>query len=331
MRMSWQQISIGTLCLWPFSCLYRGVVALRRWAYRSGWKRVHHFPVPVIVVGNISVGGTGKTPCVIALAQRLVQAGYHPGIVSRGYGGRAPVYPVQVTAQTSTDIAGDEAVLITRRTGCPVVVAPNRPAATERLLAEYGCDVVLSDDGLQHYALGRDIEIALVDQRVGHGNGLLLPAGPLREPLSRLASVDYCLTHQKKPDPSRPVMTLKMASRVLQVADPTQSLSLEDVRAQPWVALAGIGTPDRFFAAVRDQGVSLDAAHSLPDHHRLNPKEVRAWRDAWVLMTEKDAVKCADVAGPHWFYWPVEAEITPAYLDDWIAEVAQLVRQKARA
>lgn len=322
-------MTLASVCLWPLSWLYRGAIALRRWAYRRGWMRVHHFSVPVIVVGNISVGGTGKTPGVIALAERLIQAGYRPGVVSRGYGGRAAAYPLHVTLYTSTECAGDEAVLIARRTGCPVVVDPNRPAATRALLAEYECDVVLSDDGLQHYALGRDIEIALVDERRGYGNGCLLPAGPLREPLSRLASVDYCLTHQAAPDPAKPVMTLAMAPEVCQVADPSHRLSLADVRARPWVALAGIGDPGRFFSAVRDQGVSLAAQQALPDHHRLTPKAIRAFSDTWVLMTEKDAVKYADVAGPHWFYWPVEAHFSPLFLDHWVAKVAEVAQQKA--
>ncbi|MFV0277098.1 MAG: tetraacyldisaccharide 4'-kinase, partial [Parahaliea sp.] len=193
LQRDWYQGAAWLWLLRPLEALYRGLGALRRWLYRRRLLSSYRASVPVVVVGNITIGGTGKTPVVIALVEALRAAGARPGVVSRGYGGRAPHYPLVLVAGVSAAEAGDEPLLIFQRSGVPCAVAPDRPAAVRALEGGDGVDIIISDDGLQHYALGRDCEIAVLDSERGTGNGFCLPAGPLREPVSRLAAVDYVL------------------------------------------------------------------------------------------------------------------------------------------
>lgn len=292
--------------LLPLSLLYRLVSHLRRLAYQRDWLTRHKMRVPVIIVGNISVGGTGKTPFVIWLCEQLRQAGYHPGIISRGYGGHSARYPLDVSADTATDEAGDEPVLIARRSGCPVVVDPDRCRAAVHLLSQQQCDVIVSDDGLQHYALQRDMEIVLVDSQRRFGNRLCLPAGPLREPLSRLQSVDF-VVYNGEAASQRYQMQLN-ANEWVNLADPTQTRPLDAFADQEVHAVAGIGNPQRFFDLLSEH-IKVVHPHAFADHHRFMADDIHFADGEAVLMTEKDAVKCQSFAQPHHWYLPVSATL----------------------
>lgn len=292
--------------LLPLSMLYRFIVAVRKLAYQRDLLTRHKMPVPVIIVGNISVGGTGKTPFVLWLSDQLKAAGYSPGIISRGYGGKAEHYPFDVTADTPTAVAGDEPVLIARRSGCPVVVDPDRSRAAVHLLSQSHCDVIISDDGLQHYALQRDIEIALVDSRRRFGNKLCLPAGPLREPMSRLQSVNFVVYHGEAAS-QRYQMQL-MATQWVNLADPDKRLPIDAFADQEVHAVAGIGHPQRFFDQLCQLGMIVHP-HPFDDHHAFRAADLHFGEQNPVLMTEKDAVKCQAFAQVHHWYLPVSAVI----------------------
>jgi len=301
---SWYRLHPVRWLLLPLSLLYRLIVVARRTAYQRDWLTRHKMRVPVIVVGNISVGGTGKTPFVLWLCDQLKQAGFKPGIISRGYGGKAKHYPLDVTGQTTTSEAGDEPVLIARRSGCPVVVDPDRSRAAVHLLSRQACDVIISDDGLQHYALERDIEICLVDSQRRFGNKLCLPAGPLREPVSRLQSVDF-VVYNGDAASQRYQMQLE-ASHWLNLADPEQRLPLNAFHKQEVHAVAGIGHPQRFFDLLCQQHLIVHP-HAFEDHHAFQAADLSFNDELPVLMTEKDAVKCQAFAQPHHWYLPVTA------------------------
>ena len=288
--------------LLPLSALYCAVVSVRRWAYRVGIRNIHRLDVPVIVVGNLSVGGTGKTPLVTWLAQFLRQQGYRPGLVARGYGGKASRWPQAVTAGSDPAFVGDEPVLLAHATGCPMRVAPDRVAAARALLAEHNCNVILSDDGLQHYALGRDIEIAVIDGERRFGNGQCLPAGPLREPASRLKDVDLIVANGAA-QAGEFAMQVHAGEAINLVSG--ERRALESFRGQPVHAAAGIGHPARFFTALQDAGLTVEP-HAFPDHHAFRPEEL-AFDDGAVLMTEKDAVKCRRFALP--YLWAVDTRV----------------------
>ncbi len=296
------------LPLLPLSLLYGAVVLGRRLAYRTGLRRTARFPVPVIVVGNVTAGGTGKTPLVIWLARHLRARGWRPGIVSRGYGGRARHWPQQVRPDSDPVAVGDEAVLLARRTGCPMCVGPDRVAAVEALLEHTDCNLVLSDDGLQHLAMGRDLEIAVVDGSRGLGNGWLLPAGPLREPAGRLRRVDLVASSGAW-RPEVPVLSVSGARVVSLLRGPEAGAhALEEAAGERVHAVAGIGNPDRFFDLLRRHGLEV-IPHPFPDHHRFRARDLEFSPRLPVLMTEKDAVKCRRFARPD--HWVVEIDVEP--------------------
>ena len=313
---SWYHPSPLRWLLSPLSALYRFITGIRRWAYQRGLLQRYRPPVPVIVVGNISVGGTGKTPVVIWLAEQLRQAGYQPGIISRGYGGNAPYYPFEVTAATSPTHAGDEPVLIARRSLCPVVVDAKRSQAAMHLLNQYQCNVIISDDGLQHYALQRDVEIILVDAKRRFGNQYCLPAGPLREPLSRLKQVDFIIFngHTKQADdnikyaPAHYSMQLT-PSHWINLADPRRTLPLTAFQGQQAHAVAAIGHPQRFFDSLSPLGITVHP-HAFTDHHAFQAEDIQFNDKLPILMTEKDAVKCQHFAQDTMWYLPVSASLT---------------------
>lgn len=283
--------------LTPFSGLYRLALAIKTLSYRLGLKKTTHFSVPVIVIGNITVGGTGKTPLIIALAQFLLAQGYKPGIVSRGYGGQARHFPVDVTAASDPRMVGDEPVLIARKTGCPLVVDPNRVNAVRTLLQQHACNVVLSDDGLQHTALGRDIELAVIDGKRRFGNGFCLPAGPLREPIKRLQTVDFQVTRGGA-QPGEWEMRF-IPETIYNLQDKQRTLTAAQCN-QPVHAVAGIGHPEAFFTQLRQLGFTIQE-HPFPDHHRFTAKDIDFGANAVVIMTEKDAIKCEPFADRrHW-------------------------------
>lgn len=289
--------------LLPLSWIFGAVVWARRRAYRAGLLRMVSLPAPVIVIGNITVGGAGKTPLTAWVVERLRSAGLRPGIVSRGYG-RTGRGLRRVTAESSADEAGDEPLMLAARLGCPVVVGGDRVAAAKRLLAAESVDAVVCDDGLQHYRLGRDAEIAVVDGRRGLGNGLLVPAGPLRESRARLRTVDAVVYNGG----------VRTGERMLLEAGAARALDGERTRAlrafagERVHAIAGIADPQRFFSMLGDLGLRV-VAHAYPDHHRFRASDVRFDDGLAVLMTEKDAVKCRPWADQrHWFI-PVEATL----------------------
>lgn len=300
----WQKITPLTPLLYVFSVLFGAVVWLRRLLYRLRLLPTVRLPVPVIVVGNISVGGTGKTPLTLWLAEFLATQGMRPGIVSRGYGGNAKA-PQEVTAVTDPAVCGDEPALIAQRIACPVWIGADRVGAARRLLAAHpGCDVILADDGLQHYRLARDVEIAVVDGARGLGNGLLLPAGPLREPDARLAEVDMLVVNGAGLGlKARAVTAFSMALKprtFYNVLDPDQRSGPERFRKTKVHAIAGIGNPRRFFDELRQMGISF-SAHAYRDHHAFTQRDITFPDADFVLMTEKDAVKCRKFAAEcHW-------------------------------
>ncbi len=316
---AWYRGDRWLLLLRPLEFLFRGIVFLRRRAYGAGLFRAYRAERPVVIVGNITVGGTGKTPVVIALVEALQARGLSPGVVSRGYGARAPAdtFPHRVTETSTAAQCGDEPLLIQRRTGAPVVVAPQRPAAVRALLKSARVDLVLCDDGLQHYPLARDMEIVVIDAERGLGNGYCLPAGPLREPPARLETVDRVLYRNGEGidavryQPTAWINVHSGESRPLQAFAGDSGL----------VALAGIGQPAQFFASLTGLGIAAEC-RAFPDHHAFVAADLAAFGDATILMTEKDAVKCADIAGPDTWYLRLDAQV-PQSLVDSVAALAR--------
>lgn len=289
--------------------LFASAVQLRNAAYRRGMAASRRFEVPVIVVGNLTVGGAGKTPLVQWIANHLAGAGYRPGIVSRGYGGSGVVGPRQVEAGSDPWLVGDEPVLLAARTGLPLYVDPERCRAVEALLSHHDCSVVVADDGLQHNALQRDVEIVVVDGDRRFGNGHLLPAGPLREPLARLASVSLVVCNGGTPGVGEWGMSLVAGKAIHLVTGQVRELAA--FAAERVVAVAGIGNPGRFFRLLRGAGLEFEE-RPFPDHHRFRREDL-AGGGRIVLMTEKDAVKCRGLALPSGWYVPVEARLAPEF------------------
>jgi tetraacyldisaccharide 4'-kinase len=295
--------------LWPVAIVFRGLVALRRFAYAKAWIESIDVGVPVVVVGNLTVGGTGKTPLTLWLAGKLVARGYRVGIVSSGYGGAAGSWPQPVATFSDAALVGDEASLLARRAGCPVVAGPDRAAAAEFLLRPRALDVILADDGLQHYRLQRAVEIAVVDGTRGLGNGLCLPAGPLREPASRLRDVDAVVVHQGEWGHSGVLRTSVRAVRVVELATGAEKPLGEFANASVH-AVAAIGNPDRFFDLLEAAGLRVEP-HAHADHARLEAGNLQFGDSLPVLMTEKDAVKCSGQLPDNVWYVVTELEFAP--------------------
>jgi tetraacyldisaccharide 4'-kinase len=295
---AWQRRGMVACALWPLSLLFRALVGLRRAFYRGGLLKSTRLPVPVVVVGNIFIGGTGKTPLVIWLVEQLRSAGYRPGVISRGYGA-AGEQPRPVIATSVPAEVGDEPLLIAREAGCPVMVGRDRVAAATALLEQHpDVDLIVSDDGLQHYALARDVEIVLCDER-GNGNGWTLPAGPLREPASRVR--DFTVFNGAAMPSGIPLDAVRMrllGTHAEKLADRSQSLPLAALQATspaPRIAAAaGIGNPARFFAMLRAAGLVIDEM-PLPDHFDFSGNPFAQVPADIILVTEKDAVKCAQL------------------------------------
>ncbi|HEX8979282.1 MAG TPA: tetraacyldisaccharide 4'-kinase [Parasulfuritortus sp.] len=297
------------LTLIPLSLLFAALAWLRRRFYRWGWLKSLCLPVPVVVIGNLTVGGTGKTPLAIWLVEMLRNKGYRPGVISRGYGASASAAG-RVDTDSDPASAGDEPVLIARRARCPVWVGPSRGEAAQRLLAHHPeVDVLIADDGLQHYALARNVEIAVVDGQRRFGNGWRLPAGPLREGVGRLAEVDAVVVNGAAQlpcvVPGAYVMTL-VGQGFHRLHDPGQRVSADFFRGRPVHAVAGIGNPERFFGALADLGLTVER-HPFPDHHVYRPEDLP---QGTIVMTEKDAVKCAAYAHPDAWVFAVDAEVS---------------------
>ena len=300
---NWYGSGRSSLLLLPLAWLYGAVVALRRWLYRRGVLSSGGPNVRVVVVGNLTAGGAGKTPIVVYLAERLAELGRRPGVASRGYGGSTGADPRWVDAESRAEEVGDEPLLIARRTGVPVVVCSDRRAAAD-VLSAAGVDLVICDDGLQHYALGRDVELAVIDGERGLGNGRLLPAGPLREPRRRLESVDLVIRNGGQPEGAELGMQLAVRELV-NLADGSRK-TLASMAGERAHAVAGIGHPERFFRTLEAAGLTL-IRHPLPDHGGFDAGRLLPDDGLPVLMTEKDAVKCPAPASDRFWYLPVDA------------------------
>ncbi|MFT4196476.1 MAG: tetraacyldisaccharide 4'-kinase [Pseudoxanthomonas sp.] len=300
--------------------VYAALLALRARLLCLRLLRRRRAPVPVLVVGNVTVGGTGKTPLVVELVRRLQAAGWSPGVASRGYGRSDPGTPRWVDASTLPEDGGDEPVLIARRTGVRLRVDRDRTRAA-RALARAGCDIVVCDDGLQHYRLWRDVEIEVIDGRRRYGNGRLLPAGPLREPAARAQRCDFRVVNGGEPAFGEWPMTLRPGDA--QPMTGGKPLPLAAFGGHRVHALAGIGNPGRFFDMLRGYGIGV-VPHAFDDHHAYTAADLQFGSRLAVLMTEKDAVKCAPFAD-HWCYSvPVQAELPEAF---WVALLARLPRR----
>jgi tetraacyldisaccharide 4'-kinase len=315
----------------PLEWLYRGITALRRLAYRIGFFSSVRVGRPVVVVGNLTVGGTGKTPLVIYLVEALQRLGYKVAVISRGYAGEARGV-VAVTARSDPKVVGDEPVLIAARTRCNVFVSRQRVAAARAAVAE-GADVIVSDDGLQHYALARDFEIAMIDGARGCGNGALLPRGPLREPLRCLQRVNAIVVNGggtaalPLPASDVPVVSMKLiAADAHAVSGRGLARAVASFRGAPVHAVAGIGHPERFFQMLRDAGLDI-REHPLPDHHPITANDLQFGDGSPVIMTEKDAVKCRAFADDRLWFVPVSASLPG---DAMLARIVERIKQVPR-
>ncbi|NOQ65165.1 MAG: tetraacyldisaccharide 4'-kinase [Methyloprofundus sp.] len=311
---------VGTF-LMPFSFMYTDAMRFRRWMYKHGHKPVTKLPVPVIIVGNITVGGTGKTPLVIYLAQQLKAQGFKPGVISRGYGGESEVWPQKVTLESDPLKVGDEPLLLVQYSGCPVAVGPVRADSARLLLETEACDVIISDDGLQHYALDRDIEIVVIDGVRRFGNNFCLPSGPLREPQERIREVDFVICNGGVAEEGEILMQLEGAYAVNMQTQERKLLT--DFKGLKCHALAGTGNPQRFFDSLSKLEIDCQT-HSFPDHYIYTAKEIAYKGADAIFMTEKDAVKCVSFATEqHWFV-PVEAKVQVSF----VTELTALLRSK---
>lgn len=330
--------SLPVLLLTPLSWLFRAGVALRRLAYRLGLLRAHQVSRPVIVVGNLSVGGTGKTPFTLWLAARLRARGHVPGIVLRGYGGHSTTWPRDVAPDSDAREVGDEAVLLAMESGGIVVAGPDRVAAARRAI-ERGADLVICDDGLQHYRLARDCEFAVVDALRGLGNGRLLPAGPLREPAGRLSKVDAVVLRAPAPASALPVTSRVIAGTASSASFavvPTAVRSLQSGEERPLAAfagqsvhaVAGIGYPAGFFATLQAAGL-LVIPHPLPDHATISPATFQFGDSLPVLMTGKDAVKCRGFDDARLWVVAAEASVETAQAAALLAIVEARIANRA--
>ncbi|WP_431222942.1 tetraacyldisaccharide 4'-kinase [Serratia sp. L9] len=320
----WSGGSLVYLLLLPLSWLYGLVSGLIRLSYRYGLRKSWRAPVPVVIVGNLTAGGNGKTPMVIWLVEQLHQRGYRVGVVSRGYGGKSAVYPLVLNAQTTTQQAGDEPVLIYQRTGAPVAISPKRAEAVQALLQQGELDVVITDDGLQHYALQRDFELVVIDGVRRFGNGWWLPAGPMRERAARLKTVDACVANGGVAQPGEIAMKLQ-ARDAVNMANGERRPAAELPHV---IAMAGIGHPPRFFATLEKLGVEAELEVAFADHQEYSHPQLAALtkQGQTLLMTEKDAVKCRAFAQPNWWYLPVDAVLPTDQAEQLLQGIEKLLK-----
>ncbi len=315
----WARTSVLTVLLLPLALLFSVVSGLRRQAYRRGWLKSISVGVPVIIVGNITAGGSGKTPLVIWLVNWLRSQGYRPGVVSRGYGGSARGC-IEVNLDSLAEEVGDEPLLIRAKTNAPVVVGRDRVAAARILIAHHQVDLIVADDGLQHYRLHRDFELAVVNAATGLGNGWPLPAGPLREPKARLQSVDAVIQVVRGEIPLANTIPVPAwcadytAGQAYRLCAPQEKVALRDLPSRDWLAITGIGHPQGFFDMLEAQEIRF-TPQIFADHYAFKADDLPV--DGAVLMTEKDAVKCKGFAGTDW--WAIALEVSPeSGFIDWL-------------
>lgn len=302
--------TILAYCLSPLTLLYRGLWFCRRLAYEWGFFSVTYLPVPVIVVGNVTVGGTGKSPLVIWLVQYLQKKGIKPGVVVRGYGGSQVDCPTLVRSDQAVSLVGDEALMLSRVLNCPIVACRDRVRAAQYLLEQIECDCLISDDGLQHWALGRALNIVMMDAERGIGNGLCLPAGPLREPWRKDPEALYVWTGA-----TTELFSLQQCPVSLMAVGPqnTRELPLSWLMNRRVKAVAGIGNPGRFFETLRQLGAVV-SPYAFPDHYAFQSKDLSALgEEDVIIMTAKDAVKCEGFAFTHCYYLNMQVKPSLAF------------------
>jgi tetraacyldisaccharide 4'-kinase len=307
---SWIKPDGLTLALWPFSLLYRCLFLVKKTSHQIGLAKSYRAPVPVVVVGNITVGGTGKTPLVVYLIELLREYGYRPGVISRGYAGESNSYPVSVKIDTEVAICGDEPAMIVQRTNVPMVIGPNRRDDIEVLLNDFDVDIVISDDGLQHFELQRDIEICLHDATSIRENTHLLPAGPYREPKSKLDVFDLLVHHVNADSLTDKPYSMNLVPQSIQAVCNTNTTSFD---ASDGVhAVAGIGNPQRFFDTCHKMGWNI-TQHAFDDHHAFVASDFQFEDHLPIVMTQKDAVKCQEFNNNSLWYLPVDVNISKEF------------------
>ncbi|CAH9060638.1 Tetraacyldisaccharide 4'-kinase [Pseudoalteromonas sp. CIP111854] len=314
---SWYQAkSLLTFILLPLSAVFWLVSTLRRWSFSAGLRKRFHAHVPIIIVGNIGIGGNGKTPFVLWLVPYLQLLGLKVAVISRGYGSEALNYPYEVTKASSVKEAGDEPFLLASRLNCPIVIGADRHASCMHIKKRYEVDIIISDDGLQHYKMYREIELCVVDARRRFGNGCLLPAGPLRELPSRLNSVDLVIENGGNAQISYQLAHTGIY-RVINGSEAT-------VYPHNGIAISAIGNPERFEKSLTEQGITLESTHHFRDHHAYSASDFALFGNTPIFMTEKDAVKCQAFAKDNWYYLKVDAQPSDALQ----SQLKQILKQK---
>lgn len=323
-RRIWKDRNLLTYGLWPISLFYSTAVELRRLGYSSGLFAVENFHIPIIVIGNLTVGGTGKTPLTIWAVKFLTERGYSPGVISRGYGRSDPELTRMVTDLSTAEEVADEPLLIKRQTNAPVAVAQKRSDAIRMLMRETDCDVFISDDGLQHLSISSDLKVLLIDGQERFGNNFCLPAGPLRESSRRVNAFDLVIANGQG-QANEYSMDCKFTEAV-NVLNRSQTRPLNSFVGDAVKAVAGIQNQDRFFDMLKEQGIE-SINHSFPDHHDFIPSEFEeiSAGSQTILMTEKDAVKCERFAGPDWWYVGIEATPEASFQEVFARSVANIV------
>lgn len=325
----WYTAGPVSFALWPVSWLFTAVAKVRKHILIAKQKPLPE-NIPLVVVGNISVGGTGKTPMVIWLANMLKAYGMSPGIVSRGYGGSNQEWPQKVTRKSNPLKVGDEPVVIARSTLCPVYVDPDRLQAIDHLVRENVVDIIISDDGMQHYRMPRDLEIVMIDGVRRFGNHCCLPAGPLREPVSRLKTVDFKVVTSGDTKAEDEYLMQLLGTELINVRDSKIVKRLKDFRRHQVHAVAGIGSPMRFFSSLTAAGVQL-VMHPFPDHHVYKAEDFKFKVDLPIIMTEKDAIKCSHLVGENVWYLPVKAKLGHEFATNLIHKIKAIQRGQKTA
>jgi tetraacyldisaccharide 4'-kinase len=333
----WYQKSKGYLVLLPLSAVYCAINTLQRWLKSP---KQNNLSCPVIVVGNITVGGTGKTPLTLYVVECLQKAGYKPAIITRGYGGKATQWPLLVSPDMDPQLVGDEAVLMASRSGVPVYAGADRLASIRQLLKEQDCDVIVSDDGMQHYKLPRDIQIAVIDQARQLGNGWCLPAGPLREPKNCLTQCDFLVLNGANSialnetessydyGVAVPKFGMQLKGNKLTNLKTKQQKPISEFVGKQLNAISGIGNPQRFFKTLQDAGLNIITTQSFPDHHPFRSSDFQKSDDIITLMTEKDAVKCQYFATDKMWYLPVTATLETSFESQLLALLADKLKTR---
>ena len=321
----WYQGSNWKYFLKPLSWIYYAFISLRIILYKKGLMKIQRSNYPIIIVGNITVGGTGKTPITIWLANHFIDMGYRPAILTRGYKGKIGDIPIEVSKESNPERVGDEAIMIASKLKCPVIAHPDRNLSL-RYVSDKNIDFIISDDGLQHYQMDRDYEILIVDNERMYGNNLLLPAGPLREPISRLSRVNLVLKNAESEDAKNNNNLFRLVGKTAINLITGDSKLLVDFASTKIHAVAGIGNPSRFFRSLKKVGLDV-YEHPFEDHREYKSSDLSFNDENEIIMTEKDMVKCKRFANPRMWFVPVEVQF---YQNEqpWLLDIERLIKGK---